>query len=143
MISNPHILKIGRTVVGICIGAGLIYFLYSKNTPHAVGLLITIAAMVFAILSRRAGVYDNSPVFRRLAMVSSRKPYRDSGIAVLCFVATMAATIAVSIGIRDKVLPDNYVTVGFLAVVIIGGIGGMLYFVSGVIGRVFYGPPPR
>ena len=142
MMSNPQGLKIGRAVVGIAIAAGLIYFLYSKDSPRVVGWLITVAAIIFFILSRRAGVYSDSPDFRRRAIGSSRKPLRDLGMAILCFVVTMAVTIAITIGVRNKVLPDNYVTVGFLAVVIFGGMGGVIYFISGVIGRVFYGPPP-
>ena len=143
MISKLQTMKLARTVVGLCLAAGLIYFLYSKNSPRAVGWLITLAAMGFFILSRRSGVYDNSPYLRRLALVSSRKPLRDLGMALVCFVATMAVTIAITIAVRDQVLPDNYVTVGFLVLMIGAGIFGMLFFISRVIGRMFYGPPPR
>jgi hypothetical protein len=143
MISKPQTMKIARTVVGLCLAAGLIYFLYSKNSPRAVGWLITLAAMGFFILSRRSGVYDNSPYFRRLSLVSSRKPLRDLGMAIVCFVATMAVTIAISVAVRDQVLPDNYVTVGFLVLMIGAGVLGVLFFISRVIGRIFYGPPPR
>jgi hypothetical protein len=55
MTSKTQALKIVRTVVGV--GAGLIYFLYSKNSPPMVGWLITLAVVFFAILSRRSGVY--------------------------------------------------------------------------------------
>jgi hypothetical protein len=143
MISKPQTMKIARTVVGLCLAAGPIYFLYSKNSPRAVGWLITLAAMGFFIISRRSGVYDNSPYFRRLSLVSSRKPLRDLGMAIACFVATMAVTIAITIAVRDQVLPDNYVTVGFLVLVIGAGVLGVLFFISHVIGRIFYGPPPR
>jgi ABC-type nitrate/sulfonate/bicarbonate transport system permease component len=47
-----------------------------------------------------------------------------------------------SIGVRNKVLPDNYVTAGFLLAVVIGGILGILFFISGVIVRILHGPPP-
>jgi hypothetical protein len=142
MISKLQAIKIARTVVGVCLAAGLIYFLYSKNSPRAVSWLITLAAIGFFILSRRSGVYDNSPYIRRLSLVSSRKPLRDLGMAIVCFVATMTVTIAITIAVRDQILPDNYVTVGFLAVVIAAGVLGVLFFMSGVIGRIFYGPPP-
>jgi hypothetical protein len=142
MIMKTRALTIARTVVGVCVVAGLIYFLYGKNSPPAVGWLITLVVVVFVILSRRSGVYDKNPYFRRLAVGSSRKPLRDLGMAIICFVAMMAVTIAISIGVRDKVLPDNYVTVGFLLVVIVGGIIGVLFFISGVIVRVLHGPPP-
>jgi hypothetical protein len=62
-------------------------------------------------------------------------------MAIICFIATMVVTIAITIAVRDKELPDNYVTVGFLAVAIFGGIAGFLYFIARVIDRVFYGPP--
>ena len=143
MISKLQAMKIARTVVGLCLAAGLIYFLCSKNSPRAVGWLITLAALGFFILSRRSGVYDNSPYFRRLSLVSSRKPLRDLGMAIVCFVATMAVTIAITIAVRDRVLPDNYVTVGFLVLMIGAGVLGVLFFISRVIGRIFYGPPPR
>jgi hypothetical protein len=142
MMSKPQALKIARTVVGLCVAAGLIYFLYSKKSPPATSWLIILAVVFFMTLSRRSGVYEKNPYFRRLAMVSSRKPLRDLSLAVVCFVVTMAVTIAISIAVRDKVLPDNYVTVGFLLVVIVGGTIGVLFFISGVIGRVLYGPPP-
>src|SRR6266404_3253842 len=143
MISKLQAMKLARTVVGLCLPAGLIYFLYSKNSPRAVGWLITLAALGFFILSRRSGVYDNSPYFRRLSLVSSRKPLRDLGMAIVCFVATMAVTIAITIAVRDRVLPDNYVTVGFLVLMIGAGVLGVLFFISRVIGRIFYGRPPR
>ena len=135
-------LKIARTVVGVCVSAGLIYFLYSKKSPPIVGWLITLAVVFFGILSRRSGVYAKSPHFRRLALGSSRTPVRDFCIAFLCFVAMMAIVIALSIGVRNKVLPDNYVTAGFLLAVVIGGMIGILYFLSGVIVRILHGPPP-
>jgi hypothetical protein len=84
-------------------------------------------------------------VASKAAMALSKRAtgsLRDLSLAVVCFVATMAVTIAISIAVRDKILPDNYVTVGFLLVVIVGGIIGVLFFISGVIGRVLYGPPP-
>jgi len=139
MVTKPQALKIARTVVGICVAAGLIYFLYSKKSPPAVSWLISLAVVFFV---RRAGVYEKNPYLRRLAMVSSRKPLRDFGLAVACFVATMVVTIGISIAVRDKVLPDNYVTAGLLIVAIVVGMLGILFFISGVIGRAFYGPPP-
>jgi hypothetical protein len=142
MMSNPHALKIGRAVVGICIAAGLIYCLYSKDSPRVVGWLVTVAAVLFFILSRRAGVYSDSPDFRRLSMGSSRKPLRDLGLGVVCFVVTMAIVVAISIGVRSKVLPDNYVTAGILLAVVICGLIAILFFLSGVISRILSGPPP-
>lgn len=142
MISKLQAVKLARTVVGLCLAAGLIYFLYSKDSPRAVGWLITLAAMGFFILSRRAGVYDDSPYFRRLSLVSSGKPLRDLGMAIVCFVTTMAITIVITIAVRDQVLPDNNVTVGFLVVALAVGGLGVLFFVSRVIGRIFHGPPP-
>lgn len=142
MISKPQARKIVRGAVGLCLAAGLIYFLFDKNSPRIVGGLITLAGIFFFILSRRAGVYDSSPYFRRLAMVGSRKPFRDLAMAVACFAATMAFTIAIAIGVKSRILPDNYVTAGFLVIVLIVGILGVFFFISGVIGRVLYGPPP-
>jgi hypothetical protein len=132
-----------RTAAGLCVGAGLIYFLYSKNSPPVVSALIVVAVMFFAILKRKSGVYAKNPYFQRLAMGSSRTPVRDFCIAVACFIAMLAIVIAMSIGVRNKVLPDNYVTVGFFIAVIIVGSIAMLFFLAGVISRVLHGPPPE
>jgi hypothetical protein len=88
------------------------------------------------------GVYDKSPYFRRLSLVSSSKPLRDLSMAIVCFVATMAVTIAITIALKDQVLPDNNLTAGFLALMTGAGILGVLFYMSRVIGRIFYGPPP-
>jgi hypothetical protein len=53
----------------------------------------------------------------------------------------MAVTIAMAVAAKHNVLPDNYVTVGILIAVLVVGIVGMLFFMSRVIGRIFYGPP--
>ena len=142
MTSKMQPLKIARTAVGVCVSAGLIYFLYSKNSPPFVGWLITLAVVFFGILSRRSGVYAKNPHFRRLAVGSSRTPVRDFCMAVLCFAAMMAIVVALAIGVRNKVLPDNYVTAGILLAVVIAGMMGILYFMSGVIVRILHGPPP-
>jgi hypothetical protein len=141
VIKRAQALKISRLVIGLCVGAALIYFLYSKSSPPGVSTLITLAAVLFFILRRRSGAFDKNPYFRRLALVSSRKPIRDFGMALICFVAMMAATIAIAVGVKHNVLPDNYVTAGIIIAVIVAGIVGILFFISGVIGRVFYGPP--
>lgn len=140
MITREQALKSVRLVLGLSLSAGLIYFLYSKNSPPVVGTLITLAAVLFFILRRRSGAFDGNPYFRRLALVSSRKPIRDFIMSLVCFAATLASTVGIAVAVKHHVLPDNYVTVGFLFAVIIAGIVGMLFFLSGVIGRIFYGP---
>jgi hypothetical protein len=142
MTSKAQALKIARTAVGICVAAGLIYFLYSKNSPPAVSGLITLAVVFFLILRSRSGAFDKNPYLRRLALGSSRKPFRDLGIATVCFTAMMAIVIAMSVGVRNKVLPDNYVTAGFLLAVVIGGMIPVLFLLAGVINRVLNGLPP-
>jgi FtsH-binding integral membrane protein len=142
MKPKPQAMKIARTIAGFCIAAGLIYFLYSDKSPPVVTWLIILAVVFFFALKRRSGVYDKSPYFRRLAMVSSRKPLRDLGLALACFLATLAVTLAIVAGVKNNVLPDNKVTAGFLVVLIFAGIAGVLLFMSGVIGRAIYGPPP-
>jgi hypothetical protein len=139
-MTREQALKSVRLVLGLSLSAALIYFLYSKDSPPIVGTLITLAAVLFFILRRRSGAFDGSPYFRRLALVSSRKPLRDFFMALACAAATLASTVGIAVGVKRHVLPDNYVTVGFLLVVIIVGIVGMLFFMSGVIGRIFYGP---
>jgi hypothetical protein len=142
MKPKPQAMKIARTIAGFCIAAGLIYFLYSDKSPPVVTWLIILAVVFFFALKRRSGVYDKSPTFRRLAMVSSRKPLRDFALALACFVATLAVTLTIVAGVKNDVLPDNKVTVGILMVLIFAGIAGVLFFMSGVIGRAIYGPPP-
>jgi hypothetical protein len=142
MTSKTQVLNVARLIVGLCIGAGLFYFLYSNKSPPVVGLLITAAVFFFVIISRRSGVYDNSPVFRKMALGSSEKPFRDFGLAVLAFVAMLAVTIAIAAGVKNKVFPDNWVSWGFLIAVIIVGMLAIIYFMFGVITRAFFGPPP-
>jgi hypothetical protein len=141
MITREQAIKLVRLVVGVSLSAGLIYFIYSKNSPPGVSILITLAAALFFILRRRSGAFDGNPYFRRLALVSSRNPIRDFIMSMVCFAATLASSVGIAIAVKQNVLPDNYVTVGVLVAVIIAGIVGMLFFMSGVIGRIFYGPP--
>jgi|HubBroStandDraft_2_1064218.scaffolds.fasta_scaffold48337_1 hypothetical protein len=42
----------------------------------------------------------------------------------------------------ERSLPDNKATVGTLVALIFAEIAGVLFFLSGVIGRAIYGPPP-
>lgn len=143
MESRPPTVKIARTIAGLCIAAGLIYFLYSERSPPVVKGLIVLAVVFFVGVRRRTGVYDKNPAFRRLAMASSRTPLRDLSLAAACFVATIAVTLAIVAAVKNNVLPDNKVTVGILVVVIFAGVGGVAFFVGGVISRVLHGPPPR
>jgi hypothetical protein len=103
MMSKAQAMKNARTIAGLCIAAGLIYFLYSDKSPPVVTWLIMVAVVFFIALKRRSGVYDKSPYFRRLAMASSRKPLRDFALAVACFVATLAVTLAIVTGV-DSVI---------------------------------------
>jgi hypothetical protein len=142
MLYKPQAMKIARTVSGVCVLAGLLYFLYSERSPPIVKGLIVLAVVFFVAMKRRTGVYDKNPVFRRLAMGSSRAPLRDLSLAAACFVATIAATLAIVAAVKNNVLPDNNVTVGILIVVIFAGVGGVAFFVGGVISRIMHGPPP-
>lgn len=142
MISKLQAWKIARTVAGLCVAAGLIYFLYSDKSPPVVTWLIILAVVFFIALKRRSGVDDKNPYLRRLAMVSSRKPLRDFALAVACLVATLAVALGIVAGIDHNVLPDNKVTWGILIVAIFAGIAAVMFFMSGIIGRVIYGPPP-
>jgi hypothetical protein len=140
MIAKPRALKIALIVAGLCIAAGLIYFLGDKSPPIVSGLVV-VGVVFFLTLMRKAGVYK-SPTFRRLAMGSSRTPLRDFALAVVCFLATVAVTLAILAGVNNNVLPDNKMTEGILLVVIFAGIAVIMFFMSGVIGRFLEGPPP-
>lgn len=142
MTPKPQVWKIARIVAGVAVAAGLIYFLFSEKSPPIVTGLILVAVWVFVRQQRKAGLYDQSPTLRRLALASSRKPLRDFGLAVACFLATMAVTLGIVAGVDHKVLPDNKVTYGVLIIAIFAGIAGALFFMSGVIARVIYGPRP-
>lgn len=135
MQTKPQVWKIARTVAGLCVGAGLIYFLFSEKSPPIVIGLILLAVWVFVRQQRKAGLYDQSPTFRRLALVGSRKPLRDFGLAVACLVGTLAVTLGIVAGVDHKVLSDNKVTWGILIVAIFAGIAGVMWFMSGIIGR--------
>ena len=140
-MSKQQAWKIARTIAGLCVAAGLIYFLYSDRSPLVTWLII-LAVVFFIALKRRSGGDDKNPYLRRLAMVSSRKPLRDFALAVACFVAMIAVILAILAGIDHNLLPDNKVTMGILWMVIIAGIAGVMWFMSGIITRVVYGPPP-
>lgn len=142
MITRAQAYKIARLVLGVCVSAVLVYFLYSERSPPGASALITLAVAVFFILRRRSGAFDKDPMFRRAVIASSRRPMRDFGLAVACFIATLGSTVAISVAVKHNVMPDNYVTAGILIVLIVAGIGGMLFFMSGVIARVFFGPRP-
>lgn len=114
-------LKIIRTVAGLCVAAGLIYFLYSKNSPPAVSWLIILAVAFFFILRRRSGALDKNRYLSEIQKLGSRSPLRDLARALFCFVAMMAFTIGGAIGVKHEVIPDNYVTAGGLVVVIVAG----------------------
>lgn len=109
---KPQAFKIAKVVAGFCIAAGLLYFLYSKKSPPIVSGLIIVAVVFFLRLKRKAGVFDQSPIFRRMAMGSSSRPLRDFGLALACFLATMAVTLGIVAGVDHNVLPDNKVTWG-------------------------------
>jgi hypothetical protein len=121
MISKAQVIKIARTVAGLCVAAGLIYFLYSKNSPPAVSTLIILAVVVFFVLRRRSGALDNNPYIPEIANLGSRTPLRELARALVSFVAMMAVTIGGAIGVKHKVIPDNYFTAGIIGVVIVGG----------------------
>jgi Na+/melibiose symporter-like transporter len=142
MTPKPQGWKIAQIAAGLAVAAGLIYFLFSRKSPPIVSWLIIVAVWVFVRQQRKAGLYDERPTFRRLAMASSNRPWRDFGLAVACFLATMAVTLGIVAGVDHEVLPDNKVTYGILILAIIAGIAGVLFFMSGMIARVIYGPPP-
>lgn len=121
MITRAQASKLARTVAGLCVAAGLIYFLYSKNSPPAVSGLIMLAVVFFFIVRRRAGALDNNPYIPEIAKLGSRTPLRELARALVCFVAVMAVTIGGAIGVKHKVIPDNYFTAGIMVVMIVGG----------------------
>jgi hypothetical protein len=112
MQPRPQVWNIVRVIAGLCVAAGLIYFLYSDKSPPIVSVLIVIAVVFFLRVKRKSGVFAQSPTFRRLAMVSSSKPLRDFGLAVACLVATLVVTLGIVAGVDHNVLPDNKADVG-------------------------------
>jgi len=114
MISKPQALKIARVVAGLCVSAGLIYFVYSKNSPFVVTVVIGLAVVSFSIFSKRPATLLRNPYITAIASVGSRKPLRDLARAVVCFAAMMAFTIGMAIGVKHKVIPDNNLIAGNL-----------------------------
>jgi hypothetical protein len=123
LMSKQQFWKIVLPIAGLCIIAASMYFFYPKQSPPIISGLIVVAA-------------------QRQAALSSRKPLRVFGLAVACFVAMMAIILAILTGIDHNLLPDNKVTERILWVVIIAGIAGVIWFISGIVTRVVYGPPP-
>jgi hypothetical protein len=139
MISKAQALKIARTVAGFCVAAGLIYFLYNKNSPPAVSTLIILAVVFFFILRRRSGALDKNPYLPEIQRLGSRTPVRDLVKALICFVAMMVVTIGGAIGVKNKVIPDNYLTAGVVVVVIVGGGLAVGFFVLRALIRLMFG----
>jgi hypothetical protein len=142
LMSKQQFWKIVLPIAGLCIIAASMYFFYPKQSPPIISGLIVVAALLFVRLLRISQAYKNYPSVQRQAAVSSRKPLRDFGLAVACFVAMMAVILAILTGIDHNLLPDNKVTERILWVVIIAGIAGVMWFISGIVTRVVYGPSP-
>jgi L-lactate permease len=142
MMSKQQVWKIVLPIAGLCVIAALMYFFYGKQSPPIISGLIVVAVLLFVRLLRKSQAYQDGPRVQRQAAASSRKPVRDFALACACFVATVVITLLFLTGIDHNVLPDNKVTVGILFVVIFAGIGGVMFFMSGIIGRVISGPPP-
>jgi hypothetical protein len=140
MISKPQALKIARVVAGLCVSAGLIYFVYRKNSPFVVTVVIGLAVVSFSIFSKRPAALLKSPYITAIANVGSRKPLRDLARAVVCFAAMMAFTIGMAIGVKHKVIPDNNLIAGTWFVLMIGGAVAAVVFLFRALIPIMYGP---
>lgn len=139
MTPKPQLWKIARIVAGGAIAAGMIYFLHRVKSPTLRDGLILVVMLFFMRFIRSLDANLAAP---SQAVASSNRPWRDFGLAVACFVATLAVTLGTAACVDHNVLPDNKMTEGILWVVIIAGIAGTMWFMSGIITRVVYGPPP-
>jgi hypothetical protein len=137
---KPQVRKIAQIVAGLGVAAGLIYFLHGLKSSPLVDGLVVLAMLFFARLVT-SRVYDENPTAAGQVVPRSRKLLRDFGLAVACFVATIAVILGILTGIDHNLLPDNKVTEGMLWVVVIAGIAGVMWFMSGIVTRVVYGPP--
>lgn len=102
-----QMVKIARIAVGVCIAAGLLYFLYANNVPPIIRTLIEIGAVVLVISMGKAGVFDKDPTFRQAAKFSGKSPIRDILWALACFVVAMVLAGAMGYGVRIRVIPDK------------------------------------
>ena len=128
MMSKTKVLEIARLAAGLCVSAGLIYFIYSKNSPAAVVALIILTVFLFSVLSRGPSALYNNRYFAEIAKSGSRTPLRDLAKALVCFVALMAFTIGLAIGVKHKLIPDNYVIAGcWVAVVVVVGLAAVFF----------------
>ena len=59
-------------------------------------------------------------------------------LAGICFAATLEATLGV-VGVKNNVLPDSKVTVGFLMVLIFAGIAGSFFLCPASLGEFCMG----
>jgi len=134
MISKTKVLEIARLVAGLCVSAGLIYFVYSKNSPAAVVALIILTVFLFSVLSRGSPALYNKRYFAEIAKLGSQTPLRDLAKALVCFVALMAFTIGLAIGVKHKLIPDNYVVAGcWVAVVVVAGLAVVFLAIRALI----------
>jgi hypothetical protein len=140
MISKPQALKIARVVAGLCVSAGLIYFVYSKNFPLVVTAVIGLTIVSFSIFSKRPPALLRNPYITAMANVGSRKPVRDVAMTLVCFGALMTVSIGMAIGVRHKVIPDNNLTSGIWIVLMIAGTVATVVFLFRALIWIKYGP---
>jgi signal transduction histidine kinase len=134
VISKPKVLEITRLVAGLCVSAGLIYFVYSKNSPAAVVALIILTVFLFSVFSRGSPALYNNRYFAEIEKSGSQTPLRDLAKASVCFVALMAFTIGVAIADMHKLIPDNYVITGcWVGVVAVSGLAAVFFAVRALI----------
>lgn len=138
-MTKQLILKIARIFAGICVAVGLLYFLYAKNVPPVVGVLIEIGMVAIIVSMRRAGVFDRIPHFDHMATLSSRFPIRDSLWALVCLVVAVVLSLAFGYGFKMQVIPDNYFAAISFAVVLVGLVLAFGFFVFRVFNSVIFG----
>ena len=139
MISKQQALKIARVVAGLCVSAGLIYFVYSKNSPLLVTVVIGLTIVSFSIFSKRPPTLLRNPYITTMANAGSRKPLRDLAMAIVRFGGLMAVSIGMAIGVKHKVIPDNYLTTGIWIALMIAGTVATVVFLFRVLIRIRYG----
>jgi hypothetical protein len=143
MMPKARVLLIARTIAGLCIAAGLIYGLYSKNSPPGVSALIVLAAVLFFVLRRRSGAFDKNPHIQEIAKLGSQAPLRDLAKSLGCFVAMMALVIGIALGVKHQVIPDNNLVATGMAVVILGGALAVGFFLFRALIPAMFGRSRR
>ena len=138
MISKRQALQIARLAAGLCVSAGLIYFIYRKDSPAIVTVLVMLTIFLFSVLNARSSRFANSPFLAAISQCGSRTPLRDLAKAAICLLTILAFSVGMAVGAKRGVIPDNNLVAGiWLVVCVVGTIATVIFLFRALILLVY------